>query len=50
MQEILKTLGLAAVNDGTSTGLKFMGSGEVISSYSPVDGKHIADVKSTTKE
>ncbi len=50
MQEILKTLGLSAVNDGTSTGLKFMGSGEVISSYSPVDGKHIADVKSTTKE
>ncbi|MEY2765017.1 MAG: hypothetical protein RLZZ205_1441 [Bacteroidota bacterium] len=50
MQEILKTLGLAAVNDGTSTGLNFMGSGEIISSYSPVDGKHIADVKSTTKE
>ena len=50
MQEILKTLGLSAVNDGTSTGLNFMGSGEVISSYSPVDGKHIADVKSTTKE
>jgi aldehyde dehydrogenase (NAD+) len=50
MQDILKTLGLLAVNDGTSTGLKFMGSGEVISSYSPVDGKHIADVKSTTKE
>ncbi len=50
MQEILKTLGLSAVNDGTSTGLKFMGSGEVISSYSPVDGKHIADVKSTTKD
>ena len=50
MQEILKTLGLEAVNEGTSTGLKFMGSGEVISSYSPVDGKHIADVKSTTKE
>ncbi|MEN9948734.1 MAG: hypothetical protein RL106_1557, partial [Bacteroidota bacterium] len=50
MQEILKTLGLEAVNAGTSTGLKFMGSGEVISSYSPVDGKHIADVKSTTKE
>ena len=50
MQEILKTLGLLAVNDGTSTGLKFMGSGEVISSYSPVDGKHIADVRSTTKD
>jgi aldehyde dehydrogenase (NAD+) len=50
MQDILKTLGLSAMNDGTSTGLKFMGSGEVISSYSPVDGKHIADVKSTTKE
>jgi len=50
MQEILKTLGLEAVNAGTSTGLQFMGSGEVISSYSPVDGKHIADVKSTTKE
>ncbi|MBM3427208.1 MAG: aldehyde dehydrogenase family protein [Bacteroidetes bacterium] len=50
MQEILKTLGLEAVNAGTSTGLKFMGSGEVISSYSPVDGKHIADVKSTTRE
>ncbi len=50
MQEILKTLGLEAVNAGTSTGLKFMGLGEVISSYSPVDGKHIADVKSTTKE
>ena len=50
MQAILKTLGLEAVNAGTSTGLNFMGSGEVISSYSPVDGKHIGDVKMTTQE
>ena len=50
MQAILKTLGLVEMNDGTSTGEHFMGSGEAIASYSPVDGKLIGSVKSTTKE
>lgn len=50
MDEALKTLGLGAQNDGTSTGLEFSNkSGEYISSYSPVDGKKIGEVSITTK-
>ena len=51
MDEALKTLGLGAQNDGTSTGLEFSNkSGEYITSYSPVDGKKIGEVSITTKE
>lgn len=51
MDEALKTLGLGAQNDGTSTGLEFSNkSGEYISSFSPVDGKKIGEVSISTKE
>lgn len=45
MQEVLKQLGIKEVNDGVSTGTQWIKSnGKIISSYSPVDGKKIADV------
>jgi aldehyde dehydrogenase (NAD+) len=50
MQKVLKQLGLLAVNNGTSTGLKSITSkGEKLNSYSPVDGKLIGSVHSTKK-
>lgn len=49
--EALETLGLKALNDGTSTGSNWMSStGEVIESYSPVDDELIGKVTSTTPE
>ncbi|MCW5908354.1 MAG: aldehyde dehydrogenase family protein [Chitinophagales bacterium] len=49
MKNILTQLGIKAVNDGTSTGTKWIKSkGEVIESYSPVDGKLIAKVSCAT--
>ena len=52
MQDVLKKLGLQAVNFGTSTGLNDFGntSQNLIESYSPVDGKLIGKVSVTTKE
>ncbi len=50
IKQALKELGIKDVNDGTSTGTEFFGSGEIIESYSPVDGSLIGKVKSTTKE
>jgi aldehyde dehydrogenase (NAD+) len=51
MDEALKTLGLGAQNNGTSTGLESTNkSGEYISSFSPVDGKKIGEVSVTTQE
>ncbi|MFS4468887.1 aldehyde dehydrogenase family protein [Maribacter sp. 2210JD10-5] len=47
--EALKTLGIQDINDGTSTGSYNFSSGEIIASYSPVDGALIAKVKTTTK-
>jgi len=49
MQEALRILGLSETNKGTSTGAEFFGSGEHISSYSPVDGQLIAQIETTTK-
>jgi len=48
--EALKALGIKDINEGTSTGSNNFSNGELIESYSPVDGKLIAKVKSTTKE
>ena len=45
----LKVLGIKKSNNGTSTGSTNFGSGEEISSYSPVDGALIAKVNTTTK-
>src|SRR5215213_5229617 len=45
MQDVLKQLGIGAQNSGASTGMEWSeGNGKVITSYSPVDGKKIADV------
>jgi aldehyde dehydrogenase (NAD+) len=50
MQKILKQLKLSKMNAGTSTGNQWMNSkSEKIDSFSPVDGKIIASVASTTK-
>ncbi|TVZ52710.1 aldehyde dehydrogenase family protein [Dokdonia sp. Hel_I_53] len=50
MDEALKILGVKDINEGTSTGQENFSSGEVISSYSPVDGALIGKVKTTSKE
>jgi aldehyde dehydrogenase (NAD+) len=46
----LKILGINNINDGTSTGSDRFSNGEIIESYSPVDGALIGKVKATTKE
>ena len=48
MQEALQALGIKEVNEGTSTGSNSFSSGEIIESYSPVDGQLIGKVKTTT--
>ncbi|UZH53973.1 aldehyde dehydrogenase family protein [Salinimicrobium tongyeongense] len=52
INQALKDLGLNVdqVNKGTSTGNEWFSSGEVIESYSPVDGALIGKVKATTRE
>ena len=48
MKDILSALGIQETNHGTSTGTQWFGSkGELLNSYSPVDGKLIASVNST---
>ncbi|GAA4760636.1 MULTISPECIES: aldehyde dehydrogenase family protein [Flavobacterium] len=49
MTEALKALGIKEINDGTSTGSNSFSSGEIIESYSPVDGQLIGKVKTTTR-
>lgn len=50
IDKALKQLGIKDINEGTSTGSNNFSSGEIIESYSPVDGQLIGKVKSTTKE
>ena len=51
ISEALKALGIKAENSGSSTGTKWLSSeGELIESYSPVDGKLIGKVHTTTEE
>jgi aldehyde dehydrogenase (NAD+) len=50
IKKALNELGIEDINAGTSTGNDFFGSGEIIESYSPVDGALIGKVRSTTKE
>ncbi|MEO6684969.1 MAG: aldehyde dehydrogenase family protein, partial [Dyadobacter sp.] len=51
IQAILTKLNINPVNPGISTGLKsWNGSGEILESYSPVDGKLIAKVHSANPE
>lgn len=49
IKEALKALGVQDINDGTSTGSQNFSSGEIIESYSPVDGALIGKVKTTTQ-
>ena len=49
LNKALNQLGLKEINEGSSTGSTNFGSGELIASYSPVDGSLIGKVKSTTK-
>lgn len=46
----LKELGISSENLGTSIGSTWFGKGEELSSYSPVDGKLIGKVASSTKD
>jgi aldehyde dehydrogenase (NAD+) len=46
----LKDLGIQDINNGTSTGQHNFSTGEIIESFSPVDGKLIGKVKATSKE
>ena len=50
IEKSLKNLGIKSDNKGTSTGGKWFASGKVIESYSPVDGKLIAKVTSSSKK
>ena len=50
IKEALLQLGVKEINDGTSTGSNSFSNGEIIESYSPVDGKLIGKVKATTRE
>ncbi|WP_299156330.1 aldehyde dehydrogenase family protein [uncultured Tenacibaculum sp.] len=50
IKEALAQLGLKDINEGTSTGSVNFSNGEIIESYSPVDGKLIGKVKTTTRE
>ncbi|TQI69214.1 aldehyde dehydrogenase (NAD+) [Gramella sp. Hel_I_59] len=50
IKQALKDLGLNDVNNGTSTGKDWFSNGDIIESYSPVDGELIGKVKATTSE
>ena len=50
IKEALQKLGVSDINHGTSTGSNNFGSGDLIESYSPVDGQLIAKVSTTTRE
>ena len=48
IKEALEQLGIKDVNDGTSTGINQFSNGEILESFSPVDGKLIAKVKQSS--
>src|SRR5437868_2574505 len=48
MQDVLRALGIKEVNEGCSTGSTWFANGDIMESYSPVDGKLIAKVKGAT--
>ncbi len=50
IKNTLNTLGLKDLNNGTSVGSLSFGSGKKIDSFSPVDGRLIGCVTTTTKE
>jgi aldehyde dehydrogenase (NAD+) len=50
IKEALQQLGVKEINDGSSTGSNSFANGELIESYSPVDGQLIGKVRATTRE
>ena len=50
IKEALDQLGIKEINEGTSTGLNHFSSGDLLESYSPVDGQLIAKVKTSTAQ
>ncbi|SDB60241.1 aldehyde dehydrogenase (NAD+) [Flavobacteriaceae bacterium MAR_2010_188] len=50
IEKALEQLGVKEMNNGTSTGSDWFANGNVLESFSPVDGQLIAKVKTTTKE
>ena len=50
IKKTLSDLKIKDVNNGSSTGSVSYGQGEIINSYSPVDGKLIGGVTTTTRE
>ncbi len=50
INDALKALGIKDINDGTSTGTNNFSSGDIISSYSPVDGSLIGQVRTTSAQ
>jgi len=50
IKEALTQLGVKDINEGTSTGLHHFANGEILESYSPVDGKLIGSVKMSTSQ
>ncbi|MAX82031.1 MAG: aldehyde dehydrogenase family protein [Crocinitomicaceae bacterium] len=50
IEKALKSLGIAPINHGTSTGSNNFGKGEELASVTPVDGSLIAKVTATQKE
>ncbi|MBK0369590.1 L-piperidine-6-carboxylate dehydrogenase [Flavobacterium agrisoli] len=49
IKEILEELHIQAMNEGSSTGIQSFSSGEIIQSFSPVDGQLIASVVASTE-
>lgn len=49
IEKALQQLGVKEINEGTSTGSNNFSSGDILESYSPVDGQLIGKVKTTTK-
>ena len=50
IESALEKLGVNEINKGTSTGSNWFSEGDMISSYSPVDGKLIGKVTTTSRE
>lgn len=49
IQKALQELGIKDINNGSSTGNNHFSSGDILESYSPVDGTLIGKVKCSTK-
>ncbi|MFH4965982.1 aldehyde dehydrogenase family protein [Gaetbulibacter sp. M235] len=50
IKQALNQLGVKDINEGSSTGSLSFSNGDILESYSPVDGQLIGKVKTTTKE